>query len=101
MFLRLDEMGMVAVFNDSGAAMSRFRERLQRITGPVSELQLREIMVDFSYLNLHLKEPPIFESESKDETCRITVKRGSLDLIDLDIAVRGKLMHHAFEDILP
>jgi hypothetical protein len=51
----------------------------------------------------HLKEPPIFESESNisDETCRITVNRGSLDLIDLDIAVRGKLMHHAFEDILP
>jgi hypothetical protein len=103
MFLRLDEMGMVAVFNDSGAAMSRFWERLQRITGPVSELQLREIMVDFSYLNLHLKERPIFEVESNisDQTCRISVKRGSLDLVDLDIAVRGRLMHHAFKDILP
>jgi hypothetical protein len=103
MFLRLDEMGMVAVFNDSGATMSRVWERLQRITGPVSELQLREIMVDFSYLNLHLKERPIFESESNisDKACRIAVKRGSLDLIDLDIAVRGKLMHHAFKDILP
>jgi hypothetical protein len=98
MFLRLDEMGMVAVFNDSGAAMSRFWERLQRITGPVSELQLREIMVDFSYLNLHFKERPIFEFESNisDQTCRISVKRGSLDLVDLDIAVRGRLMHHAF-----
>jgi hypothetical protein len=59
-------------------------------------------MVDFSYLNLHFKERPIFEFESNisDKTCRISVKRGSLDLVDLDIAVRGRLMHHAFKDIL-
>jgi hypothetical protein len=103
MVIRLDEMGMVAVFNDSGAAMSWFWQRLQKITGPLSELQLREIMVDFAYLNLSLKERPTYESECNinSEVCRITANRGSLDLTDSDLAMRGRLMHHAFKDILP
>jgi hypothetical protein len=103
MVIRLDEMGMVAVFNDSGAAMSWFWQRLQKITGPLSELQLREIMVDFAYLNLSLRERPTYESECNinSEVCRITANRGSLDLTDSDLAMRGRLMHHAFKDILP
>jgi hypothetical protein len=103
MIVRLDEMGMVAVLNDSGAAMSWFWQRLQRITGAISELQLREIMVDFAYLNLRLKDRPIYESECNinSDICRITVNRGGLDLTDSDLAMRGALMHHAFKHILP
>jgi hypothetical protein len=98
MFLRLDEMAMLAVFNDSGAAMSWFWQKLEKITGPVSDLQLREIMVEFAYLNLQLKERPTFHTDCNilEETCRIVGKRGSLDLEDMDYMIRGKLMYHAF-----
>lgn len=32
--------------------------------------------------------------------CRIRAKRGNLDLLDMDLMMRGRLMHHAFKDAL-
>jgi hypothetical protein len=103
MFLRLGEMSVITVFNDSGAAMSWFWQKLEKITGPVSDLQLREIMVEFAYLNLPLKERPTFQTDCNilEETCRIIATRRSLDLGDMDLTLRGALMHHAYQHILP
>ena len=63
MLLRLDDAAMLTVFNDSGGAMNYLWQKLEKINGPVSELQLREIMVDLAYLNLHLKERPTSHTE--------------------------------------
>jgi hypothetical protein len=103
MLLRLDDAAMLTVFNDSGGAMNYFWQKLERITGPVSELQLREIMVELAYLNLHLKERPTFHTEcdTVNETCRIVGKRPKLDLKDMDRRIRGALLHHAVRHVLP
>jgi hypothetical protein len=103
MLLRLDETALLTVFNDSGAVNGWFWQKLEQITGPLSDLQLREILVEFAYLNLHLKERPTFQTEcnSLTETCRIVGHRGSPDLDPMDRRVRGKLLHHVFRDILP
>lgn len=98
MLLRLDDVAVVAVFNDSGGAMSYFWRRLQRITGPVSELQLREVMVELAYLNLHMKERPVFvtECDISAQECRVVARRPALELIDRDLRVRGQLLRYAF-----
>lgn len=103
MLLRLDDTAMLTVFNDSGGAMNYFWQKLEKITGPVSELQLREIMVELAYLNLHLKERPTFYTEYDlvNEKCRIIGKRPMLDLVEMDRKVRGKLLHHAVRHALP
>jgi hypothetical protein len=103
MLLRLDDTALLTVFNDSGAVNGWCWQKLQKITGHLSDLQLREILVEFAYLNLHLKERPTFQTEcdSLTETCRIVGHRGSLDLDPMDSRVRGKLLHHVFRDILP
>jgi hypothetical protein len=103
MLLRLDDTALLTVFNDSGAVNGWFWQKLEKITGPVSDLQLREILVEFAYLNLHLKERPKFQTEcnSLTETCRIVGHRGSLDLDPMDQRVRGKLVLHVFREILP
>lgn len=103
MLLRLDDTAMLTVFNDSGGALSYFRQKLKRITGPVSELQLREIMVELAYLNLHLKERPTFQTECNlvNEKCRIIARRPTLALAPMDRTVRGKLLHHAMRHVLP
>jgi len=103
MLLRLDDMAMLTVFNDSGGAMSYFWRALEKITGPVSELQLREIMVELAYLNLHLRERPTFRTECDlvNERCRIIATRPKLDLMDMDPRLRGKLLHHAVKHALP
>jgi hypothetical protein len=103
MMIRLGETAIVAVFNDSGGAMSYFFKNLEKITAPLSELQLREIMVELAYLNLHLKERPTFHTECDGlkETCRIIGRRPKLGLLDLDRSVRGKLMFYALGHVLP
>jgi hypothetical protein len=103
MLLRLDDTALLTVFNDSGAVNGWFWQKLEKITGPVSDLQLREILVEFAYLNLHLKERPIFQTECNDltEMCRIVGHGGSIDLDPMDRSIRGKLLHHVFRDILP
>ena len=103
MLLRLDHTAMLTVFNDSGGAMKYFWQKLEKITGPVSELQLREIMVELAFLNLHLKERPTFHTESDlvNEQCRIIGKRPKLDLVDMDRRLRGKMLYHAVKYALP
>ena len=104
MLLRLDNVAMLTVFNDSGGAMNYFMQKLEKITGPVSELQLREIMVELAYLNLHIKERPTFltECDTLNETCRIVGKRPEyLELMKMDRRVRGALLHHAVRHALP
>ena len=103
MLLRLGDVALLAVFNDSGGAMGHFWRVLERIKGPVSELQLREVIAELAFLNLSLKERPIFRTEIDvaAETCRIVTERPELALQTLDLKVRGALMHHFLKDALP
>ena len=104
MLLRLDDLGLVAVFNDSGAAMTFFWHRLQKITGTVSEAQLREVMVELAFLNQHLKLRPTFYSEFDmvKKRYRIRAKRPPKpELVEMDYTVRGELLQRAFGYALP
>ena len=103
MLLRVNDTAMLTVFDDSGAAMNFFWQKLEKINGPVSELQLREIMVELAYLNLHLKERPTFHTEFDlaNEKCRIIGKRPKLALMDLNRQLRGQMLHHAVKYALP
>nr|WP_224741181.1 HNH endonuclease [Bradyrhizobium sp. 2S1]MCK7667585.1 HNH endonuclease [Bradyrhizobium sp. 2S1] len=103
MMIRLGDTAILTVFNDSGGAMNYFFQKLEKITGPVSELQLREIMVELAYLNLHLKERPQFYTscDGLSETCRIVGTRPQLELTDMDASVRGELMLFALGHALP
>jgi len=103
MLLRLDDTAMLTVFDDSGGAMNYFWQKLEKIKGPVSDLQLREIMVELAFLNLHLKERPIFQTniDLVQESCRIIGTRPELDLVEMDRQVRGKLLFRAVQHALP
>ncbi|WFU42721.1 hypothetical protein QA640_09800 [Bradyrhizobium sp. CB82] len=105
MMLRLGRTAIFIVFNDSTGALSFFRENmLDKITGPISELQAREIMTEFAMLNLHLKERPIYQSEldTVNEQHRIIARLPDRpELEDWNYEVRGKLMWNAFGHAWP
>lgn len=103
MLLRLDDTALLAVFDDSGGALNYFWQKIQKITGPVSGLQLREIMVELAFLNLHMKERPKFQTRADlvNGKCRIVGTRPKLDLVDMDRQVRGELLHNAVRHALP
>ncbi len=99
MMLRLGSTAIVMVFNDSTGAFSFFQEsKFDKITGPISELQAREIMTDLAMLNLHLKERPVYHSELDliNKRHRIVARLPSLELEDWNYELRGQLMWNAF-----
>jgi hypothetical protein len=63
--LQLSEFSIIAVLNDSCAGYTFFKERLEKIDGSLSPFQLREIVAHMNFINLHLKERPIFYSSIK------------------------------------
>jgi len=95
---------IVTVFDDSQGAMNYFMQEAKKFTGQFSQFQLREIMAELAFLNLHLKERPIFKSDCERDArglhhcCHAT----SVDLSPLDPNVRGRLLqHHVLRDAIP
>lgn len=99
LMLRLDDFVVIAVFNDSGAAKSWFDQKAKLITGPISELQAREIAAELAYLNLHLDPRPRFHTETDvfRQNSRIRATRPSAPptMAPFDLGVRGALLDHA------
>jgi hypothetical protein len=95
--MKLGGCGVVALFNDAGAAMNLFEQNKgYKINGAISHMQLREIHVELAWLDLHLKERSRFHTvRRKDGRCWIVAERGTLDLMPLDFDMRGEMMHHA------
>jgi len=102
MLLRLDDVALLTVFDDCGGVIGLMERQLQRITGPVSELQLRELFVEMTWLNMHLKDRPALNIEIDPviETCRLTSDLPpKLELIELDYGLRGRLYEHCLGDL--
>ena len=55
-------MGVVAVLNDSGAANIGFEPISKKISGALSNIQLREILSHLSTINMHLKHRPKYST---------------------------------------
>jgi hypothetical protein len=99
MMLRLGRTAIFVVFDDSKGALAYIQNNmLPKITGPISELQAREIMVEFAMLNSHLKDRPIYQS-----LCDIATEEHTIiarlserpELEGWDFEARGQLMWNA------
>jgi hypothetical protein len=104
MFMRLNDIGIVAVFNDASGVLTFYADFLKKITRLVSEIQLREIMVELAWLNLHLKVRPTFATECDliGEKCRLVVERPpQVEIVELNHRLRGELLYGAVRHLLP
>lgn len=103
MMLRLDDFALLACFNDGMCAGLFLKQKTDRITGPVSDMQLRELITDLSYINLHLKNHVVLQSsfDLKRETHVVAGTPVVPELSEQDRSLRGQLMHYFFRDRLP
>lgn len=60
--IRSGQIGLVAVLNDAGAANMGFEPISKRITGALSNIQLREVLSHLSTINMHLKHRPEYST---------------------------------------
>ncbi len=58
--LQLGPLCIIAVLNDSCASLSFFTDKLRKISGPLSHFQTREIVSHLNFINLSLKERPVY-----------------------------------------
>jgi hypothetical protein len=96
--LRCHDVAIVTVFNDSTAVTGHLRRVLEKVSGPLSPLQLREIMVEAACCNLHLKERPQYASlvDLRARTNKIVAALPEKsEWHSVDLKIRGKLMEHS------
>ena len=60
LLLRVSDVCFITVLNDSRCSLIPFSKYLQRLSGGMSPLQLREVAAHLAFINLHLKERPEF-----------------------------------------
>lgn len=105
MMLRLGDVGLITVFNDSCGATNGMMPKLNRIDGQVSELQLREIMADMAFVNLSIKERPQYFSTWDRDKEEITLRAKLPDQFqlveNLDYRLRGVLLRQAIQHAIP
>jgi hypothetical protein len=101
MLLRLGDVVIITTFDDAGGALQGAMPRLERIEGPLSEVQAREVMVDFAFVNLSLNKRPRFytECDIKHETLTEKAKMPPhFELGELDYKLRGRLLRRSLGD---
>jgi hypothetical protein len=61
--LRIGDVFVFAVLNDSGSALGKLNETIQKITAPLTMLQARELLAKFYDRNLSFEQRPTYHSE--------------------------------------
>jgi hypothetical protein len=92
--VRFDGFAVFTVFDDTGAAMNCFWPRIEKITAPLSHIQLREVLAELAYMNALLKARPVYKTTAELETEKLylAATRPELALKDPDLPLRGRLL---------
>lgn len=101
--VRFRDVAVIAVFNDSTAVTGHLWRYLDGVTGALSSVQIREVMVEAACCNLHLKERPRYASlvDLRERTYRLVAQLPPTPQFDPpDLALRGSLMEHALRPLL-
>ena len=103
--IRLEGIALLTVFGDSGGALGFLYDRIiKRITGAVSDVQARELMVDLAFYNLHLKVRPVFQTRfdlDKEEGQIIIHRPPHPTMYEPVMSLRGGLFESALHDVIP
>ncbi len=101
--VRCHDVAVLTVFNDSTAVTGHLLRILEQVTGPLSNLQLREVMVEAACCNLHLKERPQYASlvDLRAQTSKIiAMLPPSPEFHPVDRKLRGRLMEYSLRPAL-
>jgi hypothetical protein len=102
--IRIEDIAVVAVMNDSCGCLQPFMPIGERIRGGrVAGVQLREVLAHFSVINLHLKRRPVYMTETNENTGECTIKVKLPDCVEMDevsAEVFGEMMESACEGYL-
>lgn len=102
--IRLDEFCIICVLNDSCGVFSLFKDDISKIKGALTPFQLRELFTHMVYLNLHIKERPIYFSQFL-ENGEYHIKAKIPETVELvaekeRIITHGEILYHYCKDMI-
>lgn len=65
--IQIRDFCMLHVVDDAGASAFIYQNQLKKISGMVNPYQVRELIANLNYINLNLKERPVFKSFIEDK----------------------------------
>jgi hypothetical protein len=103
--LQLGEFSIICVLNDSCAGFTLYNDNISNIGGPLSPFQIRDAFAHLSFINLNLKERPIYFSrfsQSLDEYQIKATLPKFVELLDEEerIISSGKLLRQFVEPMI-
>jgi hypothetical protein len=88
--LRIDDIAFLAILDDSCAAMNFFSGHFNKIKGPLSPIQLREVLSHLTLLNYKLKTRPSYHT-------KVDAASGEI-FISADLPEKMELEKHTREE---
>ncbi|WP_415885000.1 hypothetical protein ACMXYO_10085 [Neptuniibacter sp. QD37_6] len=93
--LQIEDIAFIAVLDDCCAALNVFGQQLHKISGKLSPIQIREVMSHFAYINLLLKERPVFQTVWRFDESEFVITAEIPEKCELDYDIETRM-----EDIL-
>lgn len=102
--IRIGETYIIAVLTDASASRSLCEPLLNRITGPLTNFQIRELLAHVTYININMIERPSFYSTITEMGYEISVKLPrNIELLEQNkvTITLGQLLHYFVKDLYP
>jgi hypothetical protein len=102
--IQVGEICIFAVLNDSAACQALFAPWLKKISGALTSFQLKEIFAHMVFLNMHIKQRPVYHSGLTARGYEINVDLPeTLELADKtqQVVTVGELLHNYIGPLLP
>lgn len=98
-FLRLGDILFISVLDDSCMSLNINSNEIKRITGPLNDIQYREVFCKIAYANLKIKNRPKYISEFNiDESQRIVAELPDrIEMNDYSESEYGGIMYYALQ----
>lgn len=100
--IALGEIAIVSILNDSCGAINLFNEEIKKINGTLTLLQIREILSRLSYININLKNRPVFYSNF-DKNNEYTITADLPKIVEFESnnpEVLGNLLYLSCNEII-
>jgi hypothetical protein len=89
--LRINDIAFLAVLDDSCAALNFFSGHFNRLSAPLSPLQLREVLSHLTLLNYKLKYRPSYQTKLDSKTRDFCISANMPEKLELEDHTREEL----------
>lgn len=98
--LKINDIVLMAILDDSGAALDVYRNQLEKITTSLSVFQYREVFARLLHIRISLKEDPQYYTEFDNRVYRIKAKLPDRLELDEQTVPYGELLSFTLSNVI-